>query len=191
MMLDDKLLSNTIKNIAKVLCAVHHVYAEKIEFNIICGVKKNIPLPYYRYKLEPIADYRDWAMKCKANYLYLSQLGLVCFMETVYRNINNRRIRKDKYGSALIWARDNVPDLPDQTSEPTRLPLFMPRKYWLFENNIKNPSKVDISRIETHRNFYKEKLRRIIAYRNDPHENRIFKESTWTNRTRPEWLKEI
>lgn len=112
--LDDKSFDEMIKDIAQVLCGVHYFLGKRIE-----------EMPMSPHNNQSLIKWGDWARECKANYLYLVELGLECINEKATRFgitnpgfgnlVLNDGIRADykltRYDKAILWARENVPDL--------------------------------------------------------------------------------
>lgn len=150
--LDDKSLDKQIKDIAQVLCNVHWTFKwESKRFNVIAFFTE-------KGKNKTLDQWIGWALECKANYLYLVELGLACVFEWEHRhdekfdNIGWRKQPINKHLKVLRWARDNVPDLPVKNEkisiplqltgtggfgyfprkvsyETTQFPLVIPKKY--------------------------------------------------------------
>lgn len=116
--LDDKSLDKQIKDIAQVLCNVHHYQFFFLPFpKKMADFCKHPPLKVSSNK--HIQIWSHWTRKCKANYLYLVELGLACTVEWALRY--NGYMTPDKckesnklakLNTVICWARDNVPDLP-------------------------------------------------------------------------------
>jgi hypothetical protein len=157
--LDDKSLDSMIRDIAQVLCNVHHGTYPQLT---------NIPLKPTRDKIHQaikLTGWGSWARECRANYLWLVELGDSLAVEYQYR-FNKR---SNKYMKTFHWARDNVPDLPLSGCQcyekecPLDLyqissaPLVMPKKY---QRNSLVDSDGDIipDITKCYRNFYLTKL---------------------------------
>lgn len=148
--LDDKSLDAMIKDIALVLITVNY-YEQDSDFSSDYFIKIN-PNRIPKF----IVQWSDWARKCKANYLYLVELGEVCVYEHCLRQqsiqtcgiarggISNVKAFFPDYTyhssePIIKWARENVPDLPacitgqnhggEECTEVGDLPLVMPKKY--------------------------------------------------------------
>lgn len=188
--LDDKSLDRMIKDIAHVLCNVHR----DIEFDNHYMYVTNIPLP-------PKAGYEKWskwARECKANYLYFVDLLCQCITEYHERinygmKVSATNNTYKKYFPILLWTRSNVPNLDkeinsiennhiqlrgfNQNYKP--FPLFMPKKYILYEiipHPLKSAKGIigPAALIESYRNYYKAK---------------ITKDAKWTQRAIPNFIK--
>jgi hypothetical protein len=179
--LDDYSLNKMIKDVAQVLCGVHHLF--------VCNAKdlKKIPLPLTNknHTNGKNGKWIEWG-ECKANYLYLVLLGDQLIKEFHFRY----RFSLDKYTQAIYWARDNVPNLPkgdeihgitSTWGQPcdyhvpiiTPFPLTMPKKYIYFWDDPFNDVEYHI--IKSYRNYYKARLENLVNH-------------TWTRRMPPEWL---
>ena len=206
--LDDKSLDKQIKDIAQVLCNVHHLESDYI--NEPDYFDDGIPLDYslHPIKIRSNQDWVFWARECKANYLYLVELAIHLIKEAVYRKqvfLTN----PSKYEKIIFWARDNVPDLPsnchscalcyNETNEGCKfcqkfpvLPLIMPKKY-IYDNSyschISDPNEEKEYTMNSltcsYRNYYQAKLHNsMLAYLRDDKQK-----PTWTNRNQPEWIE--
>jgi len=218
-MLDDKSLNKMIKDIAQVLCNVHEERLNKA-FKIINEAKiaedeelrknmsfyqmeqlikydEDIPLQYKTNKF--LLEWSLWARKCKANYLYLVELGVTLCDEHACRFYKKEKPHKIiKYESTIAWAKDNIPDLPScinkekcctpecrKTScfwdrETRPVPLIMPKKYYsIYSKQYTrwNSGKSLHDIVSLYRNYYQAKLRQKPAC--------FIK---YTNRTKPEWI---
>lgn len=189
-MLDDKSLDTQIRDIAQVLCNVHImvIYSIRTDNILERGARINkLPL-LFKYSNQ-YNEWTHWARECRANYLYLVELGAMCSNEYCFRYEDRSGLVKlNKYHLAIIWAGDNVPDLPEcphgyckqdkysdffgtinfQTNIPiyckdkyslSNLPLVMPKKY--IRNYIFREL-LDSGSIPEHilsyRNFYRAKF---------------------------------
>jgi hypothetical protein len=181
-MLDDRSLEKQIKDIAQVLCNVHwHSEWKEVKdprYNIPLSWKEEVIKGSGKRKITSIGQWSLWARECKANYLYLVELGRACIDEhfkrfAVWKQGYAEGVEVDAYDykelkeeSVIEWARVNVPDLPPISSKesgkkfpkemPTSLPLVMPKKYI--------PSKTDMMRwfpviINPYRKYYQAKLK--------------------------------
>lgn len=224
--LDDKSLGNMIKDIAQVLCNVSWFFQQKLTMCDSCRYYLISPTKnpctciknddrYYKIPLLPknfTDSWTKWARGCKANYLYLVELGLECSKEYALR----KGLLSENYhkmDNVLEWVRDNVPDLPDtlllthppQPSPRTPFPLVMPKKYnipyiehyshWLDGSFSKGY--MASATIESYRNYYQEKLKQKFKKCNSIFESNneicggsdlTYFEVKWTRQTKPEWL---
>jgi len=173
--LDDKSLDKMIKNIAQVLCDVHLFKS-------------------FFHSKEIKDKWSRWARECKANYLYLVELGFTLYSESVFRfglkkiNANRRDV--------IRWCYENVPDLPKRCfscgddseshmcqkcwndKRPNSFPLVMPKKYIVdgFDpNDFDKEGNGQSLTIQSYRNYYRaNKLKQNIQ--------------KWTRRQKPDWL---
>lgn len=116
-MLDDKQLDKQIKAVAQALCDIHYILLSEQKPSNLVELIGNIPLPSkYFY-----CPFRKWGMECRSNYLKLVEIGLACCDEWVYRfpvqledceSYEEAEMYEHKKQSVIMWARDNVPDLP-------------------------------------------------------------------------------
>lgn len=108
--LDDRSLDSMIKDIAQVLTGCHQAIPEYWVFKNTINHLKWI----------------KWARECKANYLYLVDLGISCTEERYHRlgKFVTKREHDVEYESCveykelkaeavIDWANENVPNLPD------------------------------------------------------------------------------
>lgn len=213
--LDDRSLNFMIKDIARVLCDVHHdliddnffessKYSKHCE-NMKIKWKSEIPLDAIYVSKNGLLQWSKWARQYKANYLYLIELAEICSRELNFRfeGLTEKQINKEKI---LIWARNNLPDLPlsgcqcyeedcpldlYQTSP---FPLVMPKKYIV---KVQGAISEEDNIIVDYRNYYKLKLKKRM---NHPIINGVsshvacvekgscLHKIIWTNREKPEWL---
>lgn len=205
--LDDKTLDKQIKAIAQVLCNVHHM-------------KDTKDIPIQLHKTVKTNDVLNWLLECLANYLKLIDIGLACCDEWCYRNspdaefvhggtelhlhrIDSGGFKRHKLEHIIKWARDNVPDLPNnlQTKvaekdgvswlyneqQTTPFPLVMPDEYHIYNMNSvykikdecldlesRKDNNLQVNTVESYRNYYQAKLP---------------KDAQWTRREKPNWLK--
>lgn len=178
---DDKSLKKMIKDIAHVLCNVHHIFNERKILNIDKGIIIEVPIEYKKYKsFEPLAQWAEWIRECRANYNYLVNLGMHCCIELIsYREI----LECKKYQLAIDLASDNIPDLPNLGGHPrlgyaymTEFPLVMPKKYL----KIYPYSMVQV--IDSYRNYYQEKINNHLT------KFKHYDFLNWTKRKKPDWL---
>jgi hypothetical protein len=181
--LDDKTLSRQIRNIAQVLCNVHHAdIACLTDIKKIEEASAKIPLPQKRFAEDKICW---WARECRANYLKLVDMGYKCMDEYVYRFNDYPDFGCGK--NFLLWAVENVPDLPygkidkdclqcdndekGSYGQPcdthawgtaTPFPLVMPDKYIIFDCDFYEPT-AEICIIESYRNYYRAKIKNKLA----------------------------
>jgi hypothetical protein len=182
--LDDKLLNKMIKGIAGVLCRVHH---ELVDYDDYIVDNYKAPPLDIRVVNEYILKWAQWARECKANYLYLTNLGLELNLEYI-----ERFFKPHKFNNILHWLRDNVPDLPEKDLI-TPFPLVMPKKYQVIEY-VKDEYVESDHVIESYRNYYQAKLKQKPCDKHDAciyaKQKRCLKiEPEWTNRNKPEWLE--
>lgn len=136
--LDDRSLSNMIKEIAQVLCNTHHLKRPR-DISLSEWFEKNpmkIPLTN-TFRLE---EWTYWASICLANYHYLCDLAQECIVEFYFRkNLDFNRIvgqlnlskttgidyavwgiggailaglKLHKYHESIEWCIQNSPELP-------------------------------------------------------------------------------
>lgn len=197
--LDDKTLSQQIKEIAQTLCNVHHCYAINFE------ISATIPLKRIETRKRTINSYKfvDWARTCAANYDQLVKMGLACCGEYNYRfeeikydeltrNISHIKINEHKLRHIIEWTRDNMPDLPVRINSKykiedgcinletrvdkevtTPFPLVMPDEF------IENAKITDPERWGHVSNV-------VYAYRRY-YCSVLPKDAKWTRREKPEW----
>lgn len=210
--LDDITLDKVIRNVAQVLCDVHHYDREPYTPHCakVCGdcvhseciLRRFVPMPYKETK--DLFKWVIWAIECKANYLYLVELLDSCLSEHNFRfnkdedNVFKKHIFFKKFNKLFLWTRDNIPDLPEgdivldssisTLSRPKSLALIMPKKYQRLLPD-QNP-------IEFYRNFYQAKLKQFhnfcLVGCTDRVKNMPFQKCPrikWTNRKKPEWVK--
>lgn len=124
--LDDRSLDFMIKDIAQVLCNVHHKIID--DKNTCHCFEKDCPLVFEEHEKIPLESIVDitglsewilWAQECAANYKYLVELGEKCCAEFFWRfqeyeNLEHHKKKEkiDKFNEAIIWSSINVPDLP-------------------------------------------------------------------------------
>jgi hypothetical protein len=197
--LDDKSLDKQIKTIAQVLCNVHYIlYSGNKSVNGMLNDTTKLYKPpllltaYVHDGTRPIDQWSYWARECKANYLYLVELGLSCIKEHDIRTDCQKSLKEN---NIIEWARDNVPDLASTiirlpngivnrytTSEAKYIkpfPLAMPKKYIKFsskETATFPPGEFNIT-INSYRNYYQAKLKQKKS------------KPIYTNRTKPDWLE--
>lgn len=197
--LDNKSLDLMIKNIARVLCNVHHINQERIDLGLDKNRSVIIPqIPYKKYKsYEPIAQWTDWARECKANYLYLIKLGMICCDEHAHRFFvpgENHPIVK--YERVLELCITNVPDLPESKKDIppgviiegyiTSFPLVMPK---IYQKHYDKCESHGFNVIYLYRNYYQAKLTKIDNCSCPKcHGMLPYHHNEWTNRQRPEWV---
>ncbi len=172
--LDDKSLDKMIKDIAQALCNV------SISLRIDKALSRDnyalsdTPLDYSLDK--KILAWKEWARECEANYLYLVELGMQCGHEINSRGPQNN---KKTYNAlkGIVWARDNVPDLP------IKCPSY---NKGMTEFPAAKPKYLRADTIRTYRNYYKSKL-----YKEEKNSIYITNKglhAVWTERNKPEWL---
>ena len=186
-MLDDKSLDKMIKDIAQVLCNVHHELSDYI--NDADYFDDDIPLCWSGHSLKHYknAEWSSWATECNANYLYLVNLGLACSYEIeIHRKIRSNYNKK--YAEILRWARENIPgDFHKCVSVSTLsclgkcgLPMIMPKKFIKLCSDINGDATDNLPEfmvIQSYRNYYQAKLRQ---------KPECF--TIYTNRKKPEWI---
>lgn len=212
--LDDKSLDKMIRDIAQVLCNVHWLDENNDvdTYNYPNGIKWPVE---WASSADCRCRWTQWARRCKANYLYLVELGLCCCNEQFYRG--NRKFHK--FSRAISWARDNVPSLKSCTNkeklctpecressclwdrEHTSVPLIMPIKYmklWYRDSFYHEDDDIkENALINSYRAYYQAKIEQRYNKRpclGTPH---IFAtvcihciwDSWWTNRQKPEFIK--
>lgn len=131
-MLDDKSLDKQIRDIAHTLFMVNYLYVcrqEQCDHLKLCQILKETGFKHAKrnkdgYLVE--SKWCQWARECKANYLWLVELGTACLDERFDRlGVFEERYEHDtpyihclkykelKVEKAIEWARYNVPDLPE------------------------------------------------------------------------------
>lgn len=193
--LDDRSLNTMIKDVAQVLCNAHWLFCRITypEFDATNGAEYKFNTALIPLKEKNIYNgWSQWARECKANYEWLVELGIDLDCEWTFRfGYEPGKLDKHhKLWNVLLWARDNVPDLPscvgkqrctpDCTStrcnwdnETKSLPLVMPNKY---QNNVAYDQPFVIC---YYRNYYLAKLSKWCG------KKLMY---AWTNRKKPEWL---
>lgn len=182
-LLDDRTLSRQIREIAKVLCNVHHFNlrehyrADTIEMNL-CPFPgeyydKTKKIPLGRSYINP-DDYIFWARECLANYKELVDMGIYCCEEYDYRFCNNHEDYEyapssHKMTKIIAWAYNNIPDLPERGSRknkegyllvlpkdrPMEFPICVPAKYKHYDtDDIDQTTEIILS----YRNYYRDKI---------------------------------
>lgn len=211
--LDDKSLDKMIRDIAQVLCNIHHILInedwgrqlyEDTSFSRL-EAHNDVPL-----KENKICLWAEWARKCEANYLYLLRLGqLLCYEFSKRFNFLASYPQKIHESEKIIdWASDNVPDLPNNQNYfnagadiylvngvTTPFPLVMPKKY------ADNLTSKDLEKLRytfklqddfvcCYRNYYRAKLIKKV-YWCMPRTDQALRDHgiKWTIRTKPEWVK--
>lgn len=200
--LDDKSLDRQIKDIAQVLCNTH--WMQKVDKNTF-----KIPL---LFKNQEKCEWSRWVRECKANYLWMVDLGISLMHEYMYRKkpvvcghyvVHAIIYRIHNNHEVIYWARDNTPDLPDhllltlpaKPANPTPIPPVMPKKYMITRPRQHWPVRtnmtaqlfpiMEIDVFESYRNYYKSKWHIAeLAYLRDDK-----KQWSWTRREKPEFLK--
>lgn len=205
--LDDKSLDNMIKDIAKTLFMVHYLklarenkHLEISELLKQTGFKAGI-----RNKDGALIDdkFTQWGTECRANYLYLVELGLACNKEyTIRTNFDSHKLLK-----VLAWCKVFIPDLPDKSTQvsgtgstpviienyTTSFPLVIPKRYIATSNDlIKFPNENGF--VISYRSYYQSKLKQKQCLKHDAciyaKKGYCLKnEITWTNRQKPEWME--
>lgn len=200
--LDNRSLDKMIKAIAQVLCNVH--WTQPID-------KMSYKIPLMSVNSDKCI-WSQWARECVENYKYLVELGLTLDREWENRfSFKYATVTKHhKLFKALLWARDNVPGLPEVgdygyvgSFSITQIPLVIPRRH-IKNVEITNPEKCGHieNYVYAYRNYYLDKLKKGI-------ENKLSKECTehdcciyakkgycikenikplWARRNKPDWL---
>ncbi len=214
--LDDKSLDKQIKDIAQVLCNVHHMQSKYacqacdrgFEYEeCTCMVDHGIPLPSRLNKDWKFGEWEHWVHECRANYLWLGELGLELIKEF---NIRGQvpSLKGLYIMQAIHWARENVPGLPDKDEffgdqyaihtygKITSLPLVMPKKYIIgdcYDTKKKEIFLLSVNNILSYRNYYQAKSQQQIRRSSaldcmcDTWCKKC-KNIQWTNRQKPEWI---
>ncbi len=114
--LDDKSLDKMIKSIAHALCNICYWsarYGQYTPYERSSYYKDDVPL---KPKGGDIFKWSDWARECRANYLELVTLGLVCCTEYAIRFTPDKDIsayaaltkcKSHKLYSVIEWAAHN------------------------------------------------------------------------------------
>ncbi len=222
--LDDKSLDKQIKDIAQVLVNVHKIVdmdkcINNHKNDRPCGCFNNMQHFYSKshtcdkHKLfvtkltktanRTLIPWNRCASECKANYLYLVELGWNCLTEHYHRHgvLQGRRPRQvlHKMHHVIEWAKANVPDLPklkgvDKSLEVCQLPLIMPKKYLVeWSNNCDANYLLRDYHTESYRNYYQAKLQQKQCKQCEGTWKSIngidCKSNTrWTKRSKPSWL---
>lgn len=211
--LDDIALDKQIRAIAQTLCNAHY----KFHFNSKKPRMEIVP------PLKPIIEqeYSGWAITCRSNYLQLVDMGLKYCEEFHYRSLpypdKSWEKKWPELAIVICWARDNVPQLPDNykkdtvtveingvkqrvlsptlKQEQTPFPLVMPEEYIVYKPRM-YPSKnahTEVHIIGSYRNYYRAKLQKIEengcpCQRCLCIDDSKCKIPTFTRRKKPEWL---
>jgi hypothetical protein len=204
-MLDDKSLERMIKDIAQVLCNVHWKQGFKG-----CA---SIPLMPKIDKIDS-CKWTQWARECKANYLYLSNLGEEIMTEIYYRRNNSFNKPQMRWLKVIRWASDNVPDLyirlesgvlvtpelndmcyKERVGYMSGFPLVIPKRHIADQHDLIKYTSLN-GYIISYRNYYQAKIeKRMKSGLNQCESNSAqwtsYDESklpAWTNREKPVWL---
>lgn len=197
-MLDDDTVMKQIKEIAQVLCDVHHQIYYVNTADICCP---SIPLKTtgkcHEYKGDLIFrnnEWVDWIFKDKAHYIYLLGYSLACIAE-YNRRMDITSSTTPKIYGAIEWLRDNYPDLPvDDNMRTFVTPLIVPKKYhwegefFKEENVIKSYCayyKAKVKKLESPKSIF---IKTPNDYDSSGFHKTIFPKLRWTKRARPEWL---
>jgi hypothetical protein len=215
--LDDKSLNFMIKDIAQVLCNVHHdliddKFFESSKYSEHCQDirdkwKSEIPLETIFASKTGLLQWSQWARECEANYLYFVSLLQACAHE--YRFIRDIKIPLE-LGEVICWVRNNIPDLPNKYSschscdygddapcvclETTEFPVIMPKKHikWTTINGVDDSPLEE----ESYRNYYQARLKQYIEKSVKKLQGELFQgaktevdyDGLWTRREKPKWL---
>ncbi len=184
--LDDIALDKQIREIAQTLCNVHWFLEpdpfQKVrdKYHIPSGSHTDFNLPW-----------NQWARNCHANYMQLVDMGLACCEEYKHRfsDVEKKFVsqtnsyvltgtwKKHKLQPVIAWARDHIPELPDNykkdiviveingikqkvlsptlKQEMTYFPINIPAKYWV----VDDPFPV-CDLVASHRKYYQAKLKK-------------------------------
>lgn len=208
-MLDDKSLDKQIKAIAQVLCNVHWRFVNLNSAKEVEVATNKIPIKASNNYFNDV--YSRWASECIANYKMLVDIGLACCEEYDYRHMDLRQKHDylpglHKMLKVMVWARDNVPELPWgcrflNDGESISFPLVIPKTY--FPKFIPIKYVYDEDKTEyikyCYRNYYRAKIEqasnKVYSVIDDSVtckccDNRIgiTKKPKWTRRKKPEWL---
>ena len=190
--LDDKSLENMIKDIAHILRNIWDIESPLLKHNF-----SSIDNLYHFDK------WSLWGRECKANYLYLVELGNYLIEEYLHRfKRHTKKFNKqDKYFRIFIWAINNIPDLPLHKFEKCILnkdvivsggllgnqhgdiPLLMPLKYLSTVNDSSGRYK-ETNVIQSYRNYYNEKLKQKLLKKHPCDNMNVL----WTKRQKPDWI---
>jgi hypothetical protein len=219
--LDDNSLDKMIKGIAQVLCNVHHDLIEDRFFesakysghckNVRDKWKLEIPLKSICVSKNGLLQWSQWARECTANYFYLVELAEICSRElnSRFEGLTQKQIDNEKI---LIWARDNVPDLPNKTVNlkienfnhtEADIPVICPPKYMLstmYRTTLLGQEHQVIDIILSYQNYYRAKLlskwlksnENSINNNGDRYSTITYNtkfEPKWTKRNKPEGLE--
>lgn len=184
--LDDRALDNMIREIAQVLCNVHMLVCDsnKCTHDDVHHFKQ-----WYKYSPEKTIEetilkckFSVWTSECRANYEWMIKLGMACCREYEHRYEDeeqegqvNATVEYAQNMGAIVWARDNVPDLPlswnnnnlNNDKDCSPFPLVMPTRYQ--QTSVGESTHYT----QNYRNYYKAKVK---------------DDAKWSRRERPEWL---
>jgi hypothetical protein len=199
-MLDDKALDWQIKAVVQALCNAHYFVAEteraSIGYENYRAIIDLIPLTLN----EKNDHYTAWTSKCRANYDWLVEMGMMCFEEHLYRFDDYPDLGCGK--NVLLWARDNAPELCGnyelkpvecdglvlgyrQEPAPTPFPLVMPEQYYSdalkIGSDLLNDDGLRWQTIISYRNYYRARIKK----------NNQCDGCKWTRREVPELLEDL
>ncbi len=170
--LDDKSLNTMIKDITQVLCNVHwdELLSDQGLGNLSSLIQygnTRIPIPskhsYY------LTKWAQWAGECRANYLYLVELGTAVGNELIHRLGH-----KEKIFALCIQ----------------QIPLIIPKKYIQYMltpfSHLSEPRPL---RQTSYRNYYQSKLGTLHKMSGNIYLTTKGLNVQWTNRSRPKWLR--
>jgi hypothetical protein len=174
----DSDLDKQIKNVAQILCDVHHkisreIFKEEMKIlpeyasdsvNDALGRESNIPLEMT--DIEHI--WVEWASECLANYRWLASLLDHLLWEQTFRLYELPYA--GKYHAILKWATNNEPELRlswndkglNNDKDCSPFPLVMPERYIEYlSSTVREGDKKTVDFYQSYRNYYKAYLAKI------------------------------
>jgi hypothetical protein len=217
-LLDNTSLKRQIKDIAQVLCEVHHMLINDLRTpggmtdTVAMDNHALVPLKS-KLNITGLAEWITWASQCIANYKWLQQYLNDSLAEWYYRfnlrkDLNEDSTKWQFYKKHLYiwsWSRIKMPILPQHpyvkeldsyASADTVLPfpLVMPKRYIVaLPNKLAGGKPIIQPPVICYRNYYAAVIKRRIANcRGCQAELRMgipnYYCTNWTNRKKPEWL---
>ncbi len=172
--LHDKSLTDMLRDIAQVLCNVHWLQFKKTNkiHEVPLQSKNMVPrINKVNGKINHthVSEWTKWASESESNYIYLCNLGIELYLESVYRfSINKINM---KYKDVIRWCWYNVPNFVE--NKEFKLPLIIPNKY----KKVYSYNEGSIV-IQFNRKYFNEIIGNLEEYK-----------LKWTKRKKPEWLK--